>query len=144
MSEQHFHSWTEFHNAGHPGYAIELGPCPVCTSEKTLQLPVTETPLTIYQWQLNTFGEGTPLRYAIRANEEMAELLSKLVSTTTTIGEIEAEIADVFIVLCGCAGVMKLNFQEAVDAKMAINRARRWRMNGDGTAQHEGDSESGK
>lgn len=82
-----------------------------------------ETFDTIAQWCEETFGPVTPDRIASRANEEMAELLAN--------PENVIEAADVVIVLCRYPGLW-----EAVQRKMAINRARKWRLMGDGTGYH--------
>jgi hypothetical protein len=50
--------------------------------------------------------------------------------------QIPAELADVVIVLYGVAGMRGIDLQAEVDKKMAINRARRWKPNGDGTGYH--------
>lgn len=51
-------------------------------------------------------------------------------------GAVPAEAADVAIVLNGLAELKGFDLQEEVDKKMAINRARRWGTNGDGTGYH--------
>ena len=50
--------------------------------------------------------------------------------------KIPAEAADVLIVLYGVAGMRGFDLHAEVDRKMAINRARRWKANGDGTGYH--------
>jgi hypothetical protein len=50
--------------------------------------------------------------------------------------KVPAEAADVLIVLYGLAGMRGFDLHAEVDRKMAINRARRWRANGDGTGYH--------
>lgn len=50
--------------------------------------------------------------------------------------KIPAEAADVLIVLYGIAGMRGFDLHAEVDRKMAINRARRWKANGDGTGYH--------
>lgn len=50
--------------------------------------------------------------------------------------KIAAEAADVLIVLYGVAGMRGFDLHAEVDRKMAVNRARRWRANGDGTGYH--------
>lgn len=93
-----------------------------------------ETPATIEQWAHETFGTATPLRAAIRANEEMAELLT-LLAVDPDNEKVLEEVADVHIVLCHLAGTLG-DLQAAIDKKMAINRARRWKLDGQGTGQH--------
>jgi hypothetical protein len=84
---------------------------------------VKETFETIAQWCEETFGPVTPERTAKRAAEEMNELLADP-------SRVE-EAADVVIVLSRYPGLW-----EAVERKMAVNRARKWRLMGDGTGYH--------
>lgn len=82
-----------------------------------------ETWASIAQWCEDTFGPVTLKRTAERANEEMIELLEK--------PDDVIEAADVLIVLSRYPGLW-----EAVERKMAINRARVWDVKGDGTGYH--------
>lgn len=50
--------------------------------------------------------------------------------------KIPAEAADVLIVLLGVAHMRGFDLWEEVSKKMAVNRARRWKANGDGTGYH--------
>jgi hypothetical protein len=84
---------------------------------------VGETLQTIAQWCEETFGPVTPERVAKRAAEEMEELLAEPTKVE--------EAADVVIVLSRYP-----NLWEAVERKMAVNRARKWRLMGDGTGYH--------
>jgi hypothetical protein len=84
---------------------------------------MSETFKTIAQWCEETFGPVEPARIAERAAEEMAELLDA--------PERVEEAADVVIVLSRYPGLW-----EAVERKMAVNRARKWRLMGDGTGYH--------
>jgi NTP pyrophosphatase (non-canonical NTP hydrolase) len=59
---------------------------------------VAETQKKINQWGLETFGPCTPIEIAIRANVEMAELLSA-VSNGALGSEISEEAADVAVIL---------------------------------------------
>lgn len=94
-----------------------------------------ETPETIAEWQIITFGPATNASYAARANRELAELIQCLIDNDNH-PEAGGEIADVMIVLWGMAARMGLDVQAQVDAKMAINRTRKWRMTGPGHGQH--------
>lgn len=87
-----------------------------------------ETFDSIAQWCEETFGPVRPARIAARANEEMAELLLKVID-----GDPDAitEAADVVICLARFKGLWA-----AVERKMAINRQRRWRLTGDGCGYH--------
>jgi len=126
---------------------------------------MSETPSTIYQWMNETFPGTDPEspRKSIRALEEMVELCLAAGATPNQIhaavqqelhkrshgpgtewrdqgygqpDAIPAEAADVFIVLCGVAGMRGFDLQAEVDKKMTTNRARRWKANGDGTGYH--------
>jgi hypothetical protein len=50
--------------------------------------------------------------------------------------KVPGEAADVFIVLAGLAHTRNFDLQQEVGRKMAVNRQRRWKANGDGTGQH--------
>lgn len=133
---------------------------------------MSETPATIYRWMNETFPGTDPEspRKVIRALEEMVELCLAAGATPseiadgvrkvihkerpTSLGEqgwhdsrpdkdkIPGETADVVIVLCGVAGMRGFDLQAEVDKKMAINRGRRWKANGDGTGYHCRDEEN--
>lgn len=85
--------------------------------------PSSETLATIAAWCEETFGPVAPERVAKRAAEEMDELLAEPTKVE--------EAADVVIVLSRYPGLW-----EAVERKMAVNRARTWRLMGDGTGYH--------
>jgi NTP pyrophosphatase (non-canonical NTP hydrolase) len=85
-----------------------------------------ETQESVSKWSADTFGDaGTNLRVAVRANEEMAELLRAL-SIKDDNPAAASEIADVMIVLYRLAQRMGINVQEQIDLKMVINRSRVW------------------
>lgn len=95
-----------------------------------------ENQKTISDWQLATFGiPSSCAAIAARANVEMSELLLKLAADDMHPGALK-EIADVVIVLMGLADDLNGDLLAEVDRKMAINRARKWKMNGDGMGQH--------
>lgn len=83
-----------------------------------------ETWETINQWCDDTFGRATIPDIIKRAKEEFDEL--ELPGADHAI-----EAADVVICLCRIPG-----FAEALQRKMAINRARKWRTDGKGTGYH--------
>lgn len=112
---------------------------------------------SVYKWIKDTFPGGDPNtpRKAIRALEEMIELCWACGAPISSILEavergmrgcgvdkfgdwnaVPKEAADVLIVLYGLAGLRGFDLGEAVDAKMAINRARKWKALGDGTGYH--------
>lgn len=125
---------------------------------------MSETQETVYQWMNETFPGIDPEspRKAMRALEEMIELCLVSGATPTQIvaavtlavhkeatkagqghnesrfepDKIPAEAADVDIVLDGIAGMRGFDRAEQKNLKMAVNRARRWKANGDGTGYH--------
>jgi rRNA maturation endonuclease Nob1 len=98
--------------------------------------PPQETQHTISAWADETFGNsGSNLRVAIRANQEMAELLREL-SFDDTNPKAPAEIADVVIVLSRLATRLGVDLQHEINQKMAINRQRTWTLDGTGCGQH--------
>lgn len=124
-----------------------------------------ETQATIGRWIDETFPGSDPNtpRKALRVLEELVELclvsgasaqdIDKTVGRALTkegasLGtpawiarrrrpdKIPAEMADVEIVLRGMAQLHGVDLQAEVDKKMAVNRGRRWKANGDGTGYH--------
>lgn len=90
----------------------------------------------ISKWQNETFGEPkSNLGIAIRANEEMAELLRCLAADDTDPAA-RLEVADVVIVLCRLVERLGGTMAGDVDAKMDINAKRTWKRRGDGHGQH--------
>ena len=75
------------------------------------------------------------LSRAIRAAEELAELIELLVENDDD-PKACSEVADIAIVLAGIPAVHGHKQSDDIDAKMAINRARKWAMTGDGHGQH--------
>ena len=83
-----------------------------------------ETWESINQWCDDTFGPATVEQIIARAKEEFDEL-------ETHGADHAIEAVDVVICLCRIPG-----FAEALQRKMAINRARKWRLTGNGTGYH--------
>jgi hypothetical protein len=83
-----------------------------------------ETWGSINQWCDDTFGLATIPQIIARAKEEFVELEEPDANHAI-------EAADVVICLCRIPG-----FAEALQAKMAINRKRKWRLTGEGTGYH--------
>ena len=103
---------------------------------------MTETQATIEAWRAETFGgRPTPVNMTVRANEEMAGLIRAVTNPVTGCKEIAAEAADVLIMLYGVAEMAGFSLHRAVNDKMAINRARRWRKGAPGRSQHIPDDE---
>ncbi len=95
-----------------------------------------ETQESISKWADDTFGPtSSTMRVAVRANEEMAELLRAL-SVDDFNQKALDECADVYIVLCRVVTRLGGDFQELIDAKMAINRKREWNLDGSGHGYH--------
>lgn len=99
-----------------------------------------ETQESISLWASETFGEsGSNLRVAIRANEEMAELL-RCLSVDDNNPKAAEELADVAIVLARLAVRLKADvvdvYGDEVNRKMAINRQRVWKRDGSGHGYH--------
>jgi NTP pyrophosphatase (non-canonical NTP hydrolase) len=89
---------------------------------------------TITEWSTKTFGERSPLSTAVRANKEMAELLSALEN-----GELEVackEVADIVIILMQVAERLGMDLNYVVQLKMNINEKRQWEKKEDGSYGH--------
>ncbi|GAM98519.1 hypothetical protein U91I_02154 [alpha proteobacterium U9-1i] len=95
-----------------------------------------ETSASIAQWGAETFGEVADLTVLTqRARIEFEELEHAV--RAGDVDEIGREAADVMILLHRLVGLVGKDLASEVDAKMQINRARRWRLSGDGVGQHE-------
>lgn len=120
-----------------------------------------ETQETVYNWINTTFPGTDPdsPRKSLRLIEECVELCIASGASFEDIrnavdrnrkdhrgrddhdrspepDKIAAEAADVLIVLYGVAGMRGFDLHAEVDAKMSINRCRRWAARGDGTGYH--------
>ena len=95
---------------------------------------MTETIESIAHWQYNTFGMGPVRQVFFRALEEIGELAKVIRDNPSDEKQIATETADVIITLTGI--LLTCQRLSAVDEKMAINREREWRSNGDGTGYH--------
>ncbi len=106
-----------------------------------------ETQASITAWQDETFGPSpSPWLVVARALSEMEELEDLVndrdgVNDSHSDAEILEECADVVIVLMRLARDVRGDLLEAVDRKMAINRARKWTLDGNGHGQHVEESE---
>lgn len=95
----------------------------------------TETSQTIRAWGDAIFGQPQDLTVLVaRARVEMDELEQALRENDTA--EAGREAADVVILLHRLVGILGFELNEQVDAKMIINRARKWKATGDGTGGH--------
>lgn len=90
----------------------------------------------IVEWSDATFGEpSSNLSIAVRANEEMAELLRCLTGDDLS-QEARLEVADIVIILCRLTDRLGGTVVGDVGRKMEINVGRTWRRRGDGHGQH--------
>lgn len=96
-----------------------------------------ETPATIAKWAEDTFGPHTHALAGVnRVQAELNELFAAAGAVPQDHAKITNEVADVLITVYRYAYSMGIDIHEAVAAKMAVNRARLWKRNGDGTGQH--------
>lgn len=110
---------------------------------------------TIAHWAEETFGPATALSTAIRALDELRELISllgqiserrdrigkynaKAITPEDIANLVMSEVADVRIVLARIQTFFPgaPSAEKAEDEKMKINRARRWAIDGNGHGQH--------
>ena len=97
---------------------------------------MTETEQSVAAWADETFAAATSnIRIAVRANEEMAELLRAL-SMDDANPKAAEEIADVVIILIRLARNLGTNIRSEIDRKMEINRRRHWKKDKTGHGYH--------
>lgn len=94
----------------------------------------------ITDWRQDTFGPVTPERALHRVREEWDELWPRS-STAQKVcscdqGDNAEEAADVVITLAAFVATLGYDLAEVVEAKMAKNRARKWRVDGTGCGYH--------
>jgi len=94
-----------------------------------------ETQGTITAWADSTFGvadrEAAYQRMMKEIDEEM-----RVAYEAEQWHLVAKELPDVYITLVRLASRLGVVLEEAVDAKMQVNRARRWLLDGKGGAQH--------
>ena len=94
-----------------------------------------ETSKTIREWGDATFGAVSDLAALVaRARGELDELEQAI--RANDMAEAGREAADVAILLHRLVAVAGMDLSEQVDAKMQVNRARKWKAAGDGTGGH--------
>jgi len=94
-----------------------------------------ETSASIADWGAQTFGSVSDFAVLVaRARLEFDELDAAVRAGDGD--EIGKEAADVMILLHRLCGLIGRDLAEEVDAKMQINRARRWIASGDGVGRH--------
>ena len=97
---------------------------------------VHETTDSVAAWARETFGRPkSNLQLILRARREMEELVDRVTIDSDDAG-IPEEIADVVIVLMPVLANFMTDLQSEINAKMAINRKRKWNTRGDGVGQH--------
>jgi NTP pyrophosphatase (non-canonical NTP hydrolase) len=95
----------------------------------------TETSNSIRDWGDETFGKVSDLSALVaRARGELDELEEAI--RAGDLAEAGREAADVVILLHRLVALAGMDLNEQVDAKMAVNRARKWKATGDGTGGH--------
>ena len=95
-----------------------------------------EDTISIADWVDDTFGtKTTPIRAAVRANQEMSELMTALLDGTSE-SKAREECADVAIVLCMVCRRLGGDLWHEIERKMDINRGRTWAMDGSGCGYH--------
>ena len=99
---------------------------------------MNENQETITAWGIETFGLGTVLGTMLRLSLELNEATTA-VHYNADFRHISDELADVDIILdqvFGQLGISAEDRQMNKNAKMAINRARKWGRTESGRAQH--------
>ena len=101
---------------------------------------------TITAWAVEQFGGSSPITTWMRCNNEFSELgtiLNSLRNSENYLEEAELrkaaieEVADVAIILMQVMEKLGGDFHKAIDDKMKINRARKWKKLDNGRHQHE-------
>lgn len=100
---------------------------------ETRNMVAPETIASVTAWANETFGKAMTWTQIMRAKTEFDELLNVDLGDANKMAE---EAADVCICLYRVIGTLD---PDAIDKKMAKNRARKWRVDGQGCAQHVGE-----
>lgn len=102
------------------------------------RLGVTAGPAAALEYEKPDLAES--LRRAVAANLAMSELLRRLTAGggDAAAGDPtpRAHTLDVLAGVHGVAAALGCDLAVAIDAKMAVNRARRWRLDGSGCGYH--------
>lgn len=87
----------------------------------------------IHRWALETFPHGTDASIIAHLREELEELSAALHvrGTLPRLLALQEEIADCVILLMNLASRHGISVEGAVDAKMAVNRQRKWQKTED-------------
>lgn len=95
---------------------------------------MNETVESVSQWADETFGPTEPISALNRALDEIAELRKLWLSySDVSHQEFVEEAADVCITLYRYINLVD---KEAINKKMEVNRARKWKVTGEGVGQH--------
>ena len=95
---------------------------------------VKETQESICKWADETFGAPEMKALWSKLEEEFDEMRSEFRQ-----GDFDAcakECADVYVLLVQWAGYLGYDLHDLVDAKMEVNRKRKWDVRPGGVAQH--------
>jgi hypothetical protein len=95
-----------------------------------------ETQSTISEWAETTFGYCKREAAINRMLQEVEELKKIDLYNLDSFNKMSDECADILITLYRIADCYSFDLHKKVDHKMAINRGRKWKSNGDGTGQH--------
>ena len=96
-----------------------------------------ETQISISEWATQTFGPpSSPKKIVERFVEEVVELDSLSATEVPILEDITDECADCLVILYQVAEAYGFDLLTAVDQKMIVNRARKWKTDGDGVGQH--------
>lgn len=102
----------------------------------TVEREADETQEAIGKWADEVFGPVMDLPRAVeRASEEMVELHEEADGGADP-DKMIVEAADVVIILMRFAQSIGRDLKAAVNAKMAVNRARKWNSDGTGHGYH--------
>lgn len=96
---------------------------------------------TVGAWARSTFGEVGTVDAALRVGKEAHELVeaafhAMVFGNPGFEHKAHVELADVLITLYRLADVYDVDIHKLVDEKMAVNRTRKWKLDGRGGGQH--------
>jgi galactose-1-phosphate uridylyltransferase len=95
-----------------------------------------ENQKTISEWGFKTFGYPKDAIVIVKRMLKESNELEEAIKSDVTYDMIADECADIYIVMCHVFATMGFDLHACVDHKMEINRARKWKISGDGTGQH--------
>lgn len=101
---------------------------------------MSETQGTITAWADSTFGVADREATYQRMMKEVREMEDAYAAEQWHL--VAKELPDVYITLVRLASRLGVVLEEAVDAKMEVNRARTWVLDGKGGAQHVPESDA--